>query len=450
MTCPNCHAETQPGAQFCLQCGSALPPPQVPAAAGGFAPPSFEPPRPPDPLPNYAPPAGPLNIVEQTTPIAQANQWTDQSQAAYPPTQQQAAYPSTQQQPVQYPTQQQPAYVQQQQYPQQYGQQASGPAPYAPPPLSKVPKGASAVAALAGLAGIAAIAAAFLPMETIKSDAAIPQIIGDYKLNDLIATNLLIAVVIAGVCLLGGGVLDKLGYRIGAGLAGGAALALAPFAVIVWGINDTVSKTAQSYAEASAAGGSGGTFFEGKPGIGFWVLVVAAVLGVVALLIGVSQSGPDGSPKLNVGLCVGGAVAALVAGIGQLVPQHGASLSDNFSTGHGQPAAFVYGRVGIIAVVALAGAAGFLRNNRWGVGLALGSVSIYAWMWVSSIAEAGDRPAPPAFGNPGALDAKPYILTTVGVVAMILLAAMALFAGASQSKAAPAAAQPVAAPPFYQ
>ncbi|HEY4333007.1 MAG TPA: zinc ribbon domain-containing protein, partial [Ilumatobacteraceae bacterium] len=415
MSCPHCNAELQPGQPFCNSCGAAVPPPPAP---GGFAPPGFAAPAPAAPFG-----APPVNVVEQTQP----NQWGQQ--AGFPQQQaaQQQQYAPTQQQP-QYPAQQ--AWQPTAQQPVVYGGAAYTPPLSTPPPISNMAKGSAGASMVAIIAGVVILIASFLPMESLKSDAALPGILGDYKLNDLLFTNMLIAVIVAALCLIGGGVLIRLGHRVGAGLAGGTAVILVPFVVVVWGLCDTLSKTGEGIAQSSALGGAGGTFFQGKPGIGFWILVVGVVLAVVALLMGAGQGAPDGSPKLNPGLCAVGAIASVIAAIGQLVPQHSASFSDNWKTDSFTSNALVYGRLAMLAVIAIVGVIGFMRANRWGIGLALGSMSIYAWQWVSSIAgsiSSTQRPAPPGFDSPGTLDGKPYIVTTIGVLAAVVVGAIALF-----------------------
>ena len=76
-------------------------------------------------------------------------------------------------------------------------------------------------------------------------------------------------------------------------------------------------------------------------------------------------------------------------------------------------------------MVALAGIVGFLHSNRWGIGLAIGGASIWIWQWLSSIAKLGDAPSPPGFFSL-TNDVTPNVVTTIGVIAMLLFALIAM------------------------
>ena len=299
------------------------------------------------------------------------------------------------------------------------------PAGYAPGAVGVPGRGSVVLAVIAGVAGLAAIIGAFIPVLQITTDANIPEA-GDYKLNDLfLGTNMIIGAVLVGVCLLGGGILATQGKRIGAGLASGAAVALAPVLVVVWGGVDRVSQAAEAHAVATAAAGGGGTFYQAKQGAGLWVLIGAAALGLVGLIIALVQAGADGRPPLNMFVGLGGALAAVVAALGQMIPSELRSFGDNFDDSLATNT-ILYGRLAMIALVAAAGAVGFLCNNRWGVGLALGGAVFWAWQWLSSLAEIGDSPLPPGFVPISTLDGKPHIVTTIGVVAVLVLATVAI------------------------
>ena len=444
MNCPSCNTELQPGQRVCQKCGAVvtsevavtppppppLPPSPPPARAGAFAPPSFDPPTVADVGAPTSASAASFNIVEQTVPVNGQQGWTG---GGWPAEHQAGDAPTTQfPQPQPAPTgpawdipEAHPAPTAA--YPVVDGQPGYVIAPAYVPAVPAVGRGSAVLAAVAVLAGVAAIVASFLPMLTIKSDAPIDAL-GDYKLNDLAGTNLQVAIIVAGACILIGGVLAKLGQRFGAGLAGGAALGLAAFIAAIWAVTDAISKGAEAVARVSASSGAGGTFYEGKPGIGFWVLVGAAGLGVIGLLIALAQSGNDGRARLNIGICAAGALAAIAAAAGPLVPENNASFTDNMSRDGGSTA-LLYARLGIMGLVALVGVIGFIRRNRWGIGLAIGGASLYIWQWISSLAKLGDHPAPPAFFNPGAAEPKPHIVTTIGIIAMLGLAVLAILVG---------------------
>lgn len=428
MNCPTCHADLETGQQYCILCGTkvgalSLPvppagplpatPPTVPiavappaAAAPRSAPDAFAPPT--QALP--PPPGGTrsFSIVEQTG--HQAPPLPDR-------------VPDTM---LGGPVRNEPT--------GQFGT-ALGPVTEAVPyPTGFVPlaaatrpgRGSTVLAVLSGIAGVATALAAFVPILRVRTDAPIVDV-GVYKSNDLyLGTNLLIALLVAAACLIGGGVLAVLGRRIGAGLAASAGLSLVPVVIIMYGSVDMISQRAQDNAFEVAGAGGGGTFFQTRLEAGLWILVGAAALGVIVLVVSLLQAGGDGRPRLNVAIGVAGAFAAVASVAGQMIPGDYTTFSSNFDDtigGH----ALVYGRLGLIGVVAVCGAVGFLRNNRWGLGLALGGAAIWMWQWLSSLTDLGDTPLPPGFvpfGSNGEL--KPHIVTTVGVVAVLVLALIAL------------------------
>ena len=294
------------------------------------------------------------------------------------------------------------------------------------------PPGTALVAALACLAGIATIAGAFMLILHIDSDAAIPQYLGDYGIGDLdgVGTNFQVAFILAGALMLLGGLLLVQGgaQGFGAGLVAGASLAVVPFVVFMATGSDMLADRALFQAQAVATAGGGGTEFSVTFAAGFFVLIGAAVVGVAACLAALRYGRDDGREPLNTWLCVGAAIACLVAGAGQLIPENGRRFADNYSNPFNE-ALFVYSRLGIIVVMAVVGILGFLLASRFGLGLAVGAVSLYVWQWASSQFEVGNLPLPPAFFNPGGLTGKPHPVTTIGVSAMLaLLAALAITA----------------------
>ncbi len=274
-------------------------------------------------------------------------------------------------------------------------------------------------------AGIATVAGSFMLVSTLTSDAPIPQYLGDYGLNDLGGgTTFQVAFLIAGVLLLVGAMIVRQAgsdhsVRFGSGLISGVGLALVPFVAFMWASANAVANRALLQAESIAGAGGGGQVFESQLGVGFFVLIGGGVLGIVAALIASTRGGDDGAEPLNTSLCVTGALACLAAAAGQLIPQNGGRFGDNFTNSF-TGASSISSRLAMIAVVAAGGIVGFLLARRFGLGLVLGSVSLYLWQWLTSILEVGDYPAPPALGNPGNLDGKPHIVTTVGVIVIVL------------------------------
>lgn len=343
------------------------------------------------PPPPVAAPTEALRIVEQTTPAPMANEWDGPwpSETASPPT-------------------------------ATYNAQVAAPVAVEEPRQKGI-----ALGALAGLAGLAAIVGSFMPQLNVKSDAPIRDFLGDFKLNDFRGTNLQVAFIAAGLFMLVGAFLAGTGKKFGRGLLAGAGLALVPAAACVYGLARSTMDVSESAADAASGSGQGGTFFDAQLSVGFYVLLAGALLGLFAFVGSWGRSGADRRHGLNSALCLVGALGSVIAGVGQFIPENGAKISDNFSNSLGSKA-FVYGRLAMIVLVAACGVVGFLRKSRWGIGLALGGLALYAWQWLSSFGSFGDIPDPPAFLNPGALEAKPHIVTTIGVVAMVIVGVVAL------------------------
>ena len=308
-------------------------------------------------------------------------------------------------------------------------------------PLRWVPS--TALSVVAGVAGVAAIVASFLPQLNATSDAPIAKILGDYTLNDLATaapiggiftgTNLQVGIIVAGVLMCIGAVATGFGRRLGAGLAGGVAVSLLPFVVIIWGniskITDAVARQAQIAKQQTGLGSVVNT----RPAVGFYVLVGAVAIGVVALVLSAIHARDDGHPPFNAALATLGVIASLGAAAGQLIAQHSARFSDNFSTAD-VSAASIVSRLEIIVLVAGCGIIGFARRNRWGLGFVVGAIGIYGWQGLSSLAELGDLPAPPAFFNPGNHELKPHIVTTVGLAAMLVVAAVSVIVASQRER----------------
>lgn len=414
MNCPTCGAGLDTGQKYCIQCGTnvaALTLPMPPAGPVNPAPPTvaIKPTAAPTvaaPIAALPPPVAPAGPAARADPQQWTGGWT-----SAPETTIGAQHASTGTQST----------VQENLH--------TDVTPYTPllaPDVLSIPgRGSTVLAVVAGIAGLAVIIGGFIPVLNIETDAPIPDA-GGYKVNDMfLGTSVLLGFVIAGLCMIGGGVLALVGRRIGAGLAAGAALVTIPVAIVLWGAVDLVSTRAEQNAFAIAAAGGGGTFFRSKQDVGLFVVLGGAGLGLVVVIIAAIQSGNDGRPTLNLPLGVTGAVASVLAAIGQLIPGNGRSFSDNFSDIFGSHPV-IGGRIALIAVVALAGVVGFLRSNRWGVGLALGGASIWVWQWLSSIASLGEAPAPPGYFAIGGTDFKPHVLTTIGIIVMLVIAVVVL------------------------
>ncbi|MGB8858291.1 MAG: hypothetical protein WCC60_03495, partial [Ilumatobacteraceae bacterium] len=177
---------------------------------------------------------------------------------------------------------------------------------------------------------------------------------------------------------------------------------------------------------------SGGSFtLTTTQEVGFWLAVVAAVLGGIAFAISLTSAGRDGHPAINPAIGVLGAFGTLAVVVGPLIPMNSATLGDNFSNEF-LPPATLYLRLAVVVLIGIGGLVGFLANRRWGIGMALGAISVGAWQWATAIGESGDLPFGIAGGNPGAKDYAPHIVTTIGVIVMLVAAVAGLLTMAQQ------------------
>ena len=162
--------------------------------------------------------------------------------------------------------------------------------------------------------------------------------------------------------------------------------------------------------------------------VGFWLGAIAAVFGVVAFVLALTSAGNDGLPSIAAPYGFIGALGTLLVVGGTLIPMHGASFADQFSNDAIPPATLLL-RLLVLLLIAVGGLAGFLSNRRWGVGLALGAISIAVWQWATSLSQSGDLPFGIAGGNFGGdYSDSPHLVTSVGVVVMLLAALVALIA----------------------
>jgi len=280
-----------------------------------------------------------------------------------------------------------------------------------------------AVAALAGVLGVASGFVGVLPVAV--TDTATGSRIGSvaYKLNDL-GTSHLVGAIIGLVLLVAGGAMGAMGRRVGSGLAGGTGLALAGMLANACGI---AIATADAALFTVLPGQTVTSTFE----LGFFLAIGAASLGGVAFILSLREMGADGQPAVPPAIGVLGALGALAVVVGTLLPGDLAEFGDNFGVEF-LPPATTWLRLLVLVLIAVGGFVGFLANRRWGLGMALGSISVGTWMWGTALTEAGDIPIGIAGGNIGALDVQPHLITTIGVVVMVVAGVVGLIAAAQQ------------------
>ncbi|MDO8390561.1 MAG: hypothetical protein Q7V57_08740 [Actinomycetota bacterium] len=262
--------------------------------------------------------------------------------------------------------------------------------------------------------------AAVLAVGAALTDVATVEITGDlvtnehWVLNDF-ASNYMVGAIIAALLLAGGAALGATGRRIGSGIAGGAGLALAGMMSMV--IGQVIGIFDQW--EVTLLSGGGSFELTTTQEIGFWLAVLAAVLGVVAFVLSLKDSKPDGQPPVQPTVGIVGAIATLLVVFGSLIPMNGAAFADQFSNDFTPPATLLL-RLLVLVLIGVGGLTGFLLNRRWGLGLAIGAISVGVWQWITAISESGDIPVGIAGGSWGADDFSPHLVTTVGVILMVL------------------------------
>ena len=286
--------------------------------------------------------------------------------------------------------------------------------------------------AVSAAAAVLAVATAFVDVATWEVDGGGAITSTTLKLNDF-ATNYTVGAFIAALLLVGGAILGATGRRTGAGLAGGAGLALAGMMGMVLGQVTQVFDT----VEVGLVETGGSFTITTTQEIGFWLAVAAAAFGAIAFFCSLTSARRDGHSPLNPAIGMIGVLGTLAVMAGPLIPINDGGWGDNF-TNEFVPPATIYLRLLVLALIGVGGLVGFLARRRWGIGLAIGAISVGIWQWASSISASGDIPSGIALANPGAnaiSDLKPHIVTTIGVVVMVLAAIAGVLAAAQQRDA---------------
>jgi hypothetical protein len=285
---------------------------------------------------------------------------------------------------------------------------------------------------LAVLAAAAGAASAVTDVIDITTDATQPLFpVGTWMINDF-GTNSTVAMAIAVAAMVSGALLGCFGFRWGGGLAGGAGLALAGWSALMIGLAEIPLAQAESGIQAQ----SGSFRATLTRDWGYWFIVAAGALGVVTLLASLGSVRRDRATNLNPWVAALGAAASLVAAAGPLVPVNGASIGNNWSSGDSPfdvagigpidlPTTFFVGRLVQVGLVALTGLAGFLLVRRYGLGLAAGGLTVFAWLAITALLEQTDFPIGPAVANPGATDTIPHAVTIAGGAVAIFCLLMA-------------------------
>ena len=283
------------------------------------------------------------------------------------------------------------------------------------------------------VAAVVAVVGVFANVASITTDATSPTFeTGDWLVGDL-GSNLQFAGLVGIAALLVGAVVAGFGIRWGAGLAGGAGLALAGWAALVIGLAEQPLQAATIAVEQPTTESFTVTLTRD---LGYWLLLATIVLGGAVFVVSLVLAGNDGRSGLNPWIAALGAVSALIAAAGPLVPEGEATFRNNWSSAGGtfdQPTAYLAGRLAQVVLLALAGVVGFLQVRRWGLGLAIGGMLPVVWMAVTTMLELGDSPVGPADTNPGDTAGDLHAVTVVGVTALAGLAIVAIIAAYDQT-----------------
>ncbi|MBI4933863.1 MAG: zinc ribbon domain-containing protein [Actinobacteria bacterium] len=416
MFCPSCGVGAQTGQKFCSSCGASLTgvplgdisdlPTEAVPAAGAFLPP-----------PSFAPPPAPTNSSAPTPPTVVEPAPLDPTVFDF------EQYDTTGSlQVITPPTDVLPT-------------QAQGPVTAEVPAVEDAqPFGLTPLLILAVLTGAVTILAAVLDQISYRVSGDVNDALS-LTMNDL-SSNSLVACIIASVLLVAGAAIGATGRRIGVGLAGGTGLALAGFAAFTASQDVAVLDTLKRGLAEGGITYQLTTTLE----VGFWLSIATAVLG--ALIAGVSVVGAlDRRARIHPAVGAAGVLGTLAVVIGSLLPQQSGALADNFSSDQAvgavqfwkaffrltldidhasQPPITTYLRLLVLFLLLVGGLVGFIAGTRWGVGMALGSVSVSVWLWASSWAEVGDLPFGIASGNVGSTDFTPHVVTSVGMVVVLV------------------------------
>lgn len=272
------------------------------------------------------------------------------------------------------------------------------------------------------LAMVATLMASVADVIDIRTTRPVDGIIVGIRAIDDFGTNLAVAGFVGAAFMLVGGLLSCFGLRWGAGVAGGAGLSMTGWAAVTLGLVEVPIHDAER-ATATATEISTFTLSITRD-LGYFLIVAIGLLGLLVFLVSLRMAGTGGRRGLNPWIAAVGALAAVVLAAGPLITLSGAPLDANLGIVR-IPREFFAGRLIQLGMILVTGVIGFLSVRTYGLGLAAGGLGVATWMWITSLAEVGDRPVSVAVGNLGTLDTVPHAVTTVGVTASIVLLAVA-------------------------
>ncbi len=304
-------------------------------------------------------------------------------------------------------------------------------------PHTREPFKLKLVFVLAFFGAIAVLLAAIADIIDIRTSAPVDGIATGIRTLDTLGTNLAVAGFFGATVMALGGLLACFGFRWGAGLAGGAGLALAGWAAMIVGLAELRIASAESITRQTT---DIAFTLKVTRDLGFWLTVAVAAIGVLVFLASLRSFGTGGRPALNPWIGALGAVAGVVLVAGPLLPEGNAKFANNFrsaSTTLDLPTAYFGGRLVQLALIGVTIVFGLLVVRAYGLGLAAGGVSVAFWMWLSSLLDLGTFPLGIAAGNFGAPDNSPHAVTSVGMaltIFMLVVAAVLAVVGSGRQR----------------
>lgn len=269
---------------------------------------------------------------------------------------------------------------------------------------------------VAAVAVVLAVATAFVDFVSVEVTGT-DRLSAVFRLDDLASGNI-VSLSIGAALVLVGAVLGVVGLRVGSGLSGGAALALAGLLATSVGLGITVLDT----VEAAYLPTPGNTITVTRE-LGFFLAIGAASLAGIAFVL--SLGATRGRRRSHAVLIVLGVLSVLAAVVGPLLPGDGAVWLDNVSQDW-LPDATMYIRLGVLALFLVGGVVGFAVSGRFGGAMAIGTASIAVQQTVMAYFEVGDAPLGFAIGNPrggdgGGFEFLPHPVTMAALGAVLVV-----------------------------
>ncbi len=311
-------------------------------------------------------------------------------------------------------------------YPDAY---AAGYDPYAAAPVP--PRRVTVLMVMCVLLAAAAIAA--MVPQVIATDT--DGLLSPFTLKEVAGNYVPVGIVLA-IAALAAVVLRAGVRRFGTGLASGVGLAATGWAVMLIGHCVQVLDALEHDAILAGAKQLTKTY-----DVGFFILCGVAVLGVVVFALGLPGSSFDGLDRYNPLAAVLGVAGTVALAAGPLLPMNAGSWADNVDT-NTTPVGSIVARLAVLALVALTGLVGFLNGRRWGLGVAAGGALTGVVLWVTSLigsdgwvghggngaggAHLGGSAPGTRTANPGSISLAPHVVTTLGVVGIVLAIGVAV------------------------